>query len=239
MWRDVQRELAGTGVRTVIGMRRGGGQALLVLVLDDAKARSAIADRLVGAVGVAAARHLGRSDACFLGVGAPQRTWGSVGPELRRTAAATVPGPHIDERTWYDATLPDLRLLLWSLRDQPDVRAFVRRRLNPLLEHDRRHRVKLLPTLAAYCEHNGRVADAARALALKRQSMYGRLRRIELILGVDLSDENDRLGLHLAVRALPYADPELARGGSVDLTSVTSAPSGVDAPSIAPAAAMR
>jgi purine catabolism regulator len=239
MWRDVQRELAGTGVRTVIGMRRGGGQALLVLVLDDARARATIADRLVGAVGVAAERHLGRRDACFLGVGAPQRTWGSVGPELRRTAAATVPGPHIDERTWYDATLPDLRLLLWSLRDQPDVRAFVRRRLHPLLEHDRRHRVKLLPTLAAYCEHNGRVADAARALALKRQSMYGRLRRIEQILDVDLGDENDRLGLHLAVRALPFADPELARRGSADLTSVTSAATGVDVPTIAPAAVMR
>jgi purine catabolism regulator len=239
MWRDVHRELAATGVRMVSGMRRGGAQSLLVLALDDARQRAAIADRLVTAVGVAAARHLGRRDACFLGVGAPQRTWGSVGSELRGTAAATVPGPHIDERTWYDATLPDLRLLLWSLRDHPDVRAFARRRLHPLLEHDRRHRVKLLPTLAAYCANNGRVADAARTLALKRQSMYGRLRRIEMILGVDLSNENDRLGLHLAVRALPFADPELARRSSADLTSVASGRAGIDDPSIAPAAAMR
>ena len=239
MWRDVHRELAGSGVRMVTGMRRGGGQALLVLALDDARQRGAIADRLVTAVGVAAERHLGRRDACFLGVGAPQRTWGSIGPELRGTAAATVPGPHIDERTWYDATLPDLRLLLWSLRDHPDVRAFARRRLQPLLEHDRRHRVKLLPTLAAYCAHNGRVADAARALSLKRQSMYGRLRRIELILGVDLGDENDRLGLHLAVRALPFADPELARRASADLTSVASGGPDIDDPPIVPAAAMR
>jgi purine catabolism regulator len=239
MWRDVQRELAATGVRMVTGMRRGGVQALLVLALDDAGQRAAIADRLVSAVGVAGARHLGRRDACLLGVGAPQRMWGSVGPELRRTAAATIPGPHIDEHTWYDATLPDLRLLLWSLRDRPDVRAFVRRRLEPLLEHDRRHRVKLLPTLAAYCAHNGRVADAARTLALKRQSMYGRLRRIELILGVDLGDEDDRLGLHLAVRALPFVDPDTARRASADLTDVASGAAGVDGSLIVPAATMR
>lgn len=239
MWRDVHRELAGTGVRMVTGMRRGGSQALLVLALDDARQRAAIADRLVAAVGVASARHLGRRDACFLGVGAPQRAWGAVGPELHRTAAATVPGPHIEDGRWYDATLPDLRLLLWSLREHADVREFVQRRLHPLLEYDRRHRVKLLPTLAAYCAHNGRVADAARALALKRQSMYGRLRRIEQILGVDLADENDRLGLHLAVRALPLADPELARRRSTDVTSVASTPPTGDDSPIVPTAAMR
>lgn len=241
MWRDVQRELAGAGTRMVAGLRRGGSEALVVVALDDAGQRAGAAERLAKAIGAASARHLGRRDACIVGVGAATRTWSSAGAELRRTAAVTVPGPHIAGHAWYDATLPDLRLLLWRLRDEADVRTFVRRRLQPLLDYDSRHRVKLLPTLAAYCAHDGCVADAARTLALKRQSMYGRLRRIETILGVDLSSEDDRLGLHLAVRILPFADPEVAKHAldPQPLTSVTSRRADADGSPIAPGPAIR
>jgi purine catabolism regulator len=64
----------------------------------------------------------------------------------------------------------------------------------------------LLPTLAAFCQHGGRKAEAARALHIERQSLYHRLGRIEELLGVDLSDSDTMFALHLAVRALPLVD---------------------------------
>ena len=59
-------------------------------------------------------------------------------------------------------------------------------------------------TIEAYCEHGGRVAEAARALHLGRQSLYKRLARIEEIIGADLADPDTRLGLHLALLARRY-----------------------------------
>ena len=102
--------------------------------------------------------------------------------------------------------MPDLHRLFWSLRDHEELRRFAQRRLAAVLEHDRRRKAKLLPTLETYLAHGGRKAETARALHLERQSLYHRLGRIQELLGEDLDDEDTRLGLHLALRALRYAD---------------------------------
>lgn len=78
------------------------------------------------------------------------------------------------------------------------------RRLGPLIEHDRRRRHALLPTLEALCANAGRKAETARALHLNRQALYHRIERIERLLGVDLSDPAELLTLHLAVEARRY-----------------------------------
>ncbi|GAA3497045.1 hypothetical protein GCM10019016_041460 [Streptomyces prasinosporus] len=48
-------------------------------------------------------------------------------------------------RPWYDARRLDIDLLLWRLRDHPDLADFVQRAIGPLLDHDRRSRPALLP----------------------------------------------------------------------------------------------
>ena len=87
------------------------------------------------------------------------------------------------------------------LRDQPDLRAFVHRRLGPLIEHDDGRPLQLLPTLEAFLTYRGHKSETARALHLERQSVYHRISRIEALLGASLDDEETRLGLHLALRA--------------------------------------
>ena len=110
-------------------------------------------------------------------------------------------------------TAPDLHRLFWALREHDELQRFAHRRLGPLLEHDRRRKAKLLPTLEAYLAHGGRKAETARALHLERQSLYHRLGRIQELLDEDLDDEDVRLGLHVALRALRYAeDAERTRG---------------------------
>ncbi len=58
----------------------------------------------------------------------------------------------------------------------------------------------LVPTLECYLDLGGDVRAAAETLFVHRSSLYGRLRRIEQIAGVDLRRGEDRLELHLGLR---------------------------------------
>ncbi|WP_199835272.1 PucR family transcriptional regulator, partial [Streptomyces scabiei] len=105
------------------------------------------------------------------------------------------------DRPWYDARRLDIDLLLWRLRDHPDLAAFVDRAIGPLREHDDRAKPPLLPTLETYLAHAGRKAETARELHLNRQTLYNRLARIGELLGTDLDDPQAVLALSLALRA--------------------------------------
>ncbi|WP_153398320.1 PucR family transcriptional regulator [Ornithinicoccus halotolerans] len=62
----------------------------------------------------------------------------------------------------------------------------------------------LVETAATYLDLAGSVARTADRLALHRQSLYHRLRRIEEATGLRLADGDDRLTLHLALRMAPF-----------------------------------
>ena len=96
--------------------------------------------------------------------------------------------------------LPDLHLrgLLHLLRDDPRLQTFVERELGALLAVD----PGLVDALAAYLAAGGNKAEAARASHLARPTFYERLRRIERILGTDLSSAESRTSLHVALLAL-------------------------------------
>ena len=57
----------------------------------------------------------------------------------------------------------------------------------------------LLRTARAYLDHAGSAQRTAAALAVHRQTLYHRLRRIAEVTGCDLDDGADRLSLHLAL----------------------------------------
>ena len=107
--------------------------------------------------------------------------------------------------------LPDLRLrgLLHLLRDDPRLQTFVERELGALLAFDPDS--GLLDVLAAYLAAGGNKAEAAKASHLARPTFYERLRRIERILGTDLSSAESRTSLHVAVLALDTARASSAR----------------------------
>jgi purine catabolism regulator len=104
----------------------------------------------------------------------------------------------------------ELGLLDWLYRLPPEVV-----QANPyfaiveaLAEHDRKANSDLTRTLAAYLDHGGALAEAASALNVHRNTMLYRLGRIEEIAKVDLRDVNQRLNLHVAVKAY-----QLSKGG--------------------------
>jgi purine catabolism regulator len=199
--RDAAAELASSGLTAIGGLRGGDDEAMLVVGLSSEERRAEAAGRAAAAVREAVRRQLGGAEIAVC-VGPAATSWTALREALLETleaAPAALDGP---QRDWHDAAAPDLDRLLWSLRDSPQLQRFAERRLAPLLEHDRRRKAKLLPTLEAYLTHGGRKAETARAMYLERQSLYHRLGRIEALLGADLDDEDVRLGLHLALRTL-------------------------------------
>ena len=92
--------------------------------------------------------------------------------------------------------------LLVRLAQGPELAAFVESELSPLLEHDARSSAKLVPTLQAYLDNACRKTDAARELWIQRRTLYGRLARIERLLGRSLDDQDTRTRLTLALQGL-------------------------------------
>lgn len=94
--------------------------------------------------------------------------------------------------------------LLLDLDRGPTLSRHVQRELGDLLDHDASSGSPLLPTLAAYLDHNGSKAEAARELNIARRALYYRLTRLEEVLGASLEDADTRLRLHIALRGRDF-----------------------------------
>jgi purine catabolism regulator len=206
VWQEVRHHLTAQVVPAIGGLLPGSHEIALVVGLASADQRTARADELARVFAAACRRHLGTEDAGTLHVGASIASWTKVAGELREVVDAAAFRRQTNDTTWRDASIPDLDRLLWQLRDHPDVRAFVERRLAPILAHDRNRSLKLLPTLEAFVVECGQKTGMARALHLERQSVYHRISRIEELLDTSLYDEDTRLGFHLALRAQRMMD---------------------------------
>ncbi|WP_181798055.1 PucR family transcriptional regulator [Streptomyces sp. WELS2] len=201
--RAVSEELAAVGVPVLLGVRPVEGRVLVLLGLRSESERTAVADR------VAAALRAGVERAGMRRPGSPPPVvvvgvaggWAAASAGLRHAAETATAAQGLTDLPWYDARRLDIDLLLWRLRDHPDLASFVDRAIGPLREHDRRSRPPLLPTLETYLAHAGRKAETARELHLNRQTLYNRLARIGELLGTDLDDPQTVLALSLALRA--------------------------------------
>jgi purine catabolism regulator len=199
----VCQRLRSAGRPALAGVRRLSEGMLLVVGLNEGKQRAEAAAETAAAVHRLAGELSIAGGPLHVSVGQSVPTWSDVGEALRDTMAAAAAAPYRAPEEWHDVTSPDIAELLWALRGNPVLARLVEQRIQPLIEHDRRHHSSLVETLEALFASGGRKAEAARALYLERQSLYKRLARIEALLGVDLDDENTRLALHLALRARP------------------------------------
>lgn len=60
----------------------------------------------------------------------------------------------------------------------------------------------LLATLSSFLDHESGIAATATALGLHRNTVAVRIRRVQELLGIDMTDPEARLALHLACRAV-------------------------------------
>jgi purine catabolism regulator len=199
VWREIRQDLEANVIPVLGGLMPGEGRVAFVVGLPTAGHREARAEALAQVSARALEGQFGEGGQGLLYVGGACRSWTRAISGLKDVEQASA-SPRPDVKGWYDATLPDLQRLLWSLGSSADVRTFVERRLGPIIEHDGARRSELVRTLEVYLECGGRKTETARALHLERQSLYHRLTRIESLLGASLDDADTRLGAHLALR---------------------------------------
>ncbi|WP_405494437.1 PucR family transcriptional regulator [Streptomyces sp. NBC_00096] len=206
--RAVLEELASVGVPVLLGVRPVEGRVPLLVSLRADSERTTVADRVAAALRAGVERagldRAGAAPAVVVGVCG---SWAAASAGLRHAAETATAAHGLPDRPWYDARRLDIDLLLWRLREHPDLAAFVDRAIGALRVHDTVSRPPLLPTLETYLAHAGRKAETARELHLNRQTLYNRLARISELLGADLDDPETVLSLSLALRARRHASP--------------------------------
>lgn len=94
----------------------------------------------------------------------------------------------------------ELLATLVSAADREPMRRFVRRCIGKLAEYDEQRGSALAETLEVYLDHSGVARHAAKSLYLHPHSLRYRLRRIDEIQGIDLSNPTERLMAHLALK---------------------------------------
>lgn len=98
------------------------------------------------------------------------------------------------------------RGLLWLLRADPRLQAYVERQLGAILRLPRADRDRLRETLSIYLSSGRNIAGASRALHISRPALYSRLRRISSLTGAVLDDPDTAISLELALAALEAAE---------------------------------
>ncbi len=115
------------------------------------------------------------------------------------------------DRTFADwSTLDDLGpyTLLYPVWGTPAAATYVAEMLGDLPEHDLRYGGELLPTLLTYLRQGGAAGAAAAALAIHRNTLTYRLRRIEEICQRSPLEPTQQLAMHLAaiLATLPFPE---------------------------------
>jgi purine catabolism regulator len=197
--RDVQRRLRAHGLAVLLGPAPDGAGVLGVVGLRGEEQRKNAADAVARHVRETVTRRLGAGDVA-IAVGRAG-TWAECGSGLRLAMECAAAAAALPPAPWHDVGALELPRLLWRWRKDEELARFVDRTLGPLIEHDRQRKIRLLPTLELLVANGGRKAETARALHLNRQALYHRLHRIEQLLGVDLSDAEHLVAIHVALHA--------------------------------------
>jgi PucR C-terminal helix-turn-helix domain/GGDEF-like domain len=81
-----------------------------------------------------------------------------------------------------------------------EVDTFLHQWLGRLIDYDAARRTTLVATLAEFLDRGGSYDDTAAALCIHRSTLRYRLRRIRELTGLQLTDVESRLNLHVATR---------------------------------------
>ncbi|MCW2696070.1 MAG: putative Transcriptional regulator, PucR family [Modestobacter sp.] len=95
------------------------------------------------------------------------------------------------------------QLLLSGLRSEPMAQQLVREEIGRLVEHDAASGSELVRTLQVYLENSSSKVRTSEALRLRRQTVHGRLQRIEELIGdVSAASRHTSLVVALALHQL-------------------------------------
>jgi purine catabolism regulator len=94
--------------------------------------------------------------------------------------------------------------LLLQIGDERHLSRFVEETLGPLIRYDAAHKLGLVQTLSVFLNQRESLKQAARRLHVHANTVTYRLQRIEQLIPLDLSNPDDRLVAHVAVKILDF-----------------------------------
>jgi purine catabolism regulator len=184
---------------------RSDGEVGAVIALSSNRAGGA--DRAWNALGDAVNREAMRIDGVqhsVLAVGTPADLVTDATHGLTDSAHVAEVALAMDtrDRQFYRASDVRLRGLISLLQNDSRVQAFAETELKALLTTDRGGPRSDLTVLREYLRLGGNKAALAARLHISRPSLYKRLTAIERTLGVDLTDAESMVSLHVAMLVL-------------------------------------
>jgi len=139
------------------------------------------------------------------GVGRPAAELADWKDSYREASQAMSMAERLNEHTpLYFGDLSVYRLL-FQLEGNPELAAFCRETLGPLLDYEGGG--DLLETLEAFCDRLGNLSQTAEKLFIHRNSLLYRIERISQLTGLDLNNPDTRLAVHLALKVRKMLRP--------------------------------
>lgn len=104
-----------------------------------------------------------------------------------------------ESRVLLASDLGHLSLLLYA-REPDELKSFAEENLQPILDYDKARDAELLRTLFFYSQNEFNLHKTAREMSISISGMRYRLRKTEELLGIDLSNSNNRFKVQLSLQ---------------------------------------
>lgn len=99
--------------------------------------------------------------------------------------------------------------LLLQIGDMQGLWQYAEDVLGPLLEYEATHKLELVRTLSVYLSEHASLKQTARRLRVHANTISYRVQRIEALTPLDLTDPEDRLVAHIAVKIIESQQGQL------------------------------
>lgn len=89
--------------------------------------------------------------------------------------------------------------LLIAIEDQEVIEAYYKETIEPIVRYDSFNQTDLRSVLESYLRHSGSVKDTAEEMFIHRNTVNYKIKKIEELLQIDLSDLNNRIKLTMGI----------------------------------------
>jgi purine catabolism regulator len=183
---------------------RSRGEEILVFCAVSSAARPEAALALANTIRAAADDEYPEHE-LYGGIGRPMTELPNWKDSYREASQALSMAERLNEHS--PLFFGDLSVyrLLFQLEGNPELDAFCRETLGPLLDHTGGG--DLLETLEAFFDRLGNLSQTAEKLFIHRNSLLYRMERIAQLTGLDLNNPDTRLTVHLALKVRKMLRP--------------------------------
>ncbi len=144
--------------------------------------------------------YLAQNEVFFTGIGRSTKSIRCVAKSFDM-ASKIIKMLHIENREMEICANKNMGVyrLLFAIEDKETILNYLENTIDPIREYDRLNKENLMEVLTQYLAYNSSMKETAEALFVHRNTVNYKLRKIEGILDMDLSQESVRLQLSIGL----------------------------------------